>query len=99
MLRQKQAKLIDGLFHLVGKHKNISVAEEFLQLLLEMDAVTRPLINNYISSYLGSDMYVIKHLKGKNDDTWLVALDEFVMETLIEKYEEVMTWALLEKKL
>lgn len=99
MLRQKQASLIDSLFYLVGKHKNISAAEEFLQLLLEMDAVTRPLINKYISSYLGSDMYVIKHLVGKNEDSWLVAMDEFVMGTLIEKYEEVMTWAIIEKKL
>lgn len=99
MLKQKQAKLLDNLFLLVGKHKSISVAEELLQLLLEKGAVTRPLINNYISSYLGTDMYVIKHLVGKTEDTWITALDEFVMDTLIKKYEEVLTWALIEKKL
>jgi hypothetical protein len=95
MLRQKHAKLLDGLFHLVSNRKGLVVAEEFLQSLLEEDAVTRPLIKQYLISYLGLDMYVNKYLDLKDPDLWLKAVDEFLMDSLIEKYDEVLTWKVM----
>ncbi len=99
MLRQKQATLLEGLYKVALHHKGVVVAEELLQSLLDQDAVTRSGINSFISSFLGTDVYVIKHLAGKSEENWLTALDEFVMDILIKKYEEVLTWQVTSKTL
>lgn len=99
MLRQKQAKLLEALYGSLSKRKGVVVAEEFLQSLLDQDAVTCPDLNSFISSFLGTDVYVNKHLSGKSIDNWILAMEEFVMDILVKKYEEVLTWQVTEKKL
>lgn len=98
MLRQKNAPLLELLYKVALHRKGVVVAESFLTSLLDQDAVTRPLINAFISSFLETDVYVNKHLTGKNDDKWLIAMEESIMDILIKKYEEVLTWQLTEKK-
>ena len=94
MLRQKQAKLLENLFLLICKSKGVKVAEEFLQSLLTEDVTTRSQLNSYLSSFLQSDAYVIKYLSVKTEGEWLLNFEENVLGHLIEKYEEVSSWAL-----
>lgn len=97
MLRQKQAKLLEEIYQVACKRKGVMVAESLLQSLLDRDAVTRPLINSFISSFLGSNVYVIKYLVNKSEDQWLKAFEESIVDILMEKYEEVLTWVAIEK--
>ncbi len=95
MLKQKQAKLLDKIFQLVGNAKGLKVAEELLQLLLTGDATTRLQLNQFITYYLGSNVYVIKYLNVKNDDTWLINFESNVLEELLKKFDEVKSWKLI----
>lgn len=94
MLRQRQAKLLNDLYLLVSNVKGTMVAEELLLLLFEEDATSRSSINTYFISFLQSDVYVNMHLIVKTDDLWLENFECFLMDKLIERFEEVGTWKL-----
>lgn len=98
MLRQKQANLLESLYKVVLHRKGIVVAENFLMSLLDQDAVTRPAINSFISSFLGNDVYVNTYLRYSDLSKWLSTMEEVVIDDLISKYEEGLTWYPIENK-
>lgn len=92
MLKQRQAKLLSKLYLLIVRIKGTRAAEDLLQLLLELEVFTRQQLNTFFISFLNDDVYVNKYLIVKNDDIWLTNLEDFLMNDLIKKYEEVSTW-------
>lgn len=96
MLEQKKAKLLDELYRQVNLHKGVCVAESFLQHLLDNDITDRPLINKYFDNYVESNGMILKRLQNIPFDKWVCVLDEFVMNLVIKKYDEVKTWQVIE---
>lgn len=97
MLEQKKAKLLNEIYRLINQRKGTCVAESFLQHLLNEDLTSRSRLNNYFDNYIVGGGEVILMLQPLPFDSWVESLDDFVMDKLIDKYEQVRSWQVLEK--